>query len=305
MSARNCSPVKRPPRNDVLGSSVPITVADSLAWAAERLGAPSGSPRADAQLLLAHALGTGRDWLIAHADACVDPLAGARFESYVRRRSGGEPVAYILQTAWFYGREFVVNAAVLVPRPETEHLIDEALAHVGGARDKPPTFLDIGLGSGAIGCTLAAELPSARVTGTEISPEALEIARENARQLAVASRCGFLLGDLATPVRGRRFDAILANLPYVETAQIAAAPDPVSFEPRLALDGGADGLDLYRRLLPELPALLEPGGLVLLEAAPASMAALAALASDAFPGGTVSIGWDYAGHERFVRVREA
>jgi len=289
----------------VLGSDAPVSVGDSLAAAAERLGAISDSPRADAQLLLAYALGTGRDWLIAHADACLDPLAGERFEGYVRRRSGGEPVAYILQTAWFYGREFTVGAAVLVPRPETEHLIDEALAHLGGARAKSPALLDIGLGSGAIACTLAAELPSARVTGTEISPEALEIARENARRLGVSSRCEFLLGDLATPVRGRRFDAILANLPYVATAQIAPAPDPVSFEPRLALDGGADGLGPYRRLLPELPALLEPGGLVLLEAAPASVAALAALASDAFPGGAVSIGLDYAGHERFVRVREA
>jgi len=289
----------------VLGSDVPVTVGDSLAAAAERLGATSDSPRADAQLLLAHALGTGRDWLIAHADARIDAHAGERFEGYVRRRSGGEPVAYILQTAWFYGREFIVSAAVLVPRPETEHLIDDALAHLGRARAKSPALLDIGLGSGAIACTLAAELPSARVTGTEISPEALEIARENARRLGVASRCEFLLGDLATPARGRRFDAILANLPYVATAQIAPAPDPVSFEPRRALDGGVDGLDPYRRLLPELPILLEPGGLVLLEAAPASMAALAALASDAFPGGTVSIGWDYAGHERFVRVREA
>jgi len=289
----------------VLGSDVPVTVGDSLAAAAERLGASSDSPRPDAQLLLAHALGTGRDWLIAHADARVDAHAGERFEGYVRRRSGGEPVAYILQTAWFYGREFTVGAAVLVPRPETEHLIDEALAHLGGARAKSPALLDIGLGSGAIACTLAAELPSARVTGTEISPEALEIARENARRLGVSSRCEFLLGDLATPVRGRRFDTILANLPYVATAQIAPAPDPVSFEPRLALDGGADGLGPYRRLLPELPALLEPGGLVLLEAAPASVAALAALASDAFPGGAVSIGLDYAGHERFVRVREA
>ncbi len=288
----------------MLGSGVPVTVGAGLASAAERLRATSDSPRADAQLLLAHALGTSRDWLVAHTDARMDPVLGERFEGYVRRRSCGEPVAYILQAAWFYGREFTVGPAVLVPRPETEHLIDEALAHLRGAPGKSPRLLDIGSGSGAIACTLAAELQGAEVTGTEISPTALDIACENARRLGVASRCEFILGDLAVPVRGRRFDAVLANLPYVPTAQIAPAPDPVSFEPRLALDGGADGLDLYRRLLPGLAASLQPGGLVLLEAAPASMAALAALASDAFPNGTVSIGSDYAGLERFIRVRE-
>ncbi len=288
----------------MLGSGVPVTVGAGLASAAERLRATSDSPRADAQLLLAHALGTSRDWLVAHTDARMDPVLGERFEGYVRRRSCGEPVAYILQAAWFYGREFTVGPAVLVPRPETEHLIDEALAHLRGASGNSPRLLDIGSGSGAIACTLAAELQGAEVTGTEISPTALDIACENARRLGVASRCEFILGDLAVPVRGRRFDAVLANLPYVPTAQIAPAPDPVSFEPRLALDGGADGLDLYRRLLPGLAASLQPGGLVLLEAAPASMAALAALASDAFPNGTVSIGSDYAGLERFVRVRE-
>lgn len=288
----------------MLGSGVPVTVGAGLASAAERLRATSDSPRADAQLLLAHALGTSRDWLVAHTDARMDPVLGERFEGYVRRRSCGEPVAYILQAAWFYGREFTVGPAVLVPRPETEHLIDEALAHLRGASGNSPRLLDIGSGSGAIACTLAAELQGAEVTGTEISPTALDIACENARRLGVASRCEFILGDLAVPVRGRRFDAVLANLPYVPTAQIAPAPDPVSFEPRLALDGGDDGLDLYRRLLPGLAASLQPGGLVLLEAAPASMAALAALASDAFPNGTVSIGSDYAGLERFVRVRE-
>ncbi|MHB8147291.1 MAG: peptide chain release factor N(5)-glutamine methyltransferase [Vulcanimicrobiaceae bacterium] len=285
-----------------------VTVAQSLAHAIDRLAATSDSPRADAQLLLAYALAKGREWLIAHADDPLDVATADRFDGYVVRRSKGEPIAYILASAWFYGREFIVNHAVLVPRPQTEHLIDEALAHLRGTGQgvgARRAVLDVGLGSGAIACTIAAELPEALVAGTEISPAALEVAKANARRLGVEARCEFMLGDLLAPVPGRRFDAVLANLPYVPTADIAPAPDPVSFEPQSALDGGPDGLSLYRRLLPDLPRMLNPGGLVLLEAAPPTMPGLAELARRVFERADVCVRVDYANSERFVRVREA
>ncbi|HEY5426288.1 MAG TPA: peptide chain release factor N(5)-glutamine methyltransferase, partial [Candidatus Tumulicola sp.] len=227
-----------------------------------------------------------------------------RFVEWCAVRGSGAPLAYVLGTAGFYGRDFCVDPRVLVPRPETERLIAEALAFLEGF---PPqsaaAVLDVGTGSGAIACTIAAEVRSAVVDGTDVSPEALEVAQRNARELGVAERCRFHLGDLAAPVGGRRFDVVLANLPYVPTAELPQRPDPVAFEPRQALDGGADGLGTYRRFVPAARALLEPGGLLLLEAAPPQMAGLLDLVEAAFPGLGAVAGDDFAGLARYVRVR--
>jgi release factor glutamine methyltransferase len=254
----------------------------------------------EAELLLAHVLGVDRAWLIAHDGQEIPEEQIATFAKLVDRRRTGEPLAYLLGSRGFYGREFCVDRRVLIPRPETEHLVEEALAHLRTV--EAPRALDVGTGSGAIACTLAAELADAHVDATEISSDALIVARRNADRLGVKKRVRFYKGDLVAPVSGRRYHAIVANLPYVPSAEIAPDPNPVSFEPSLALNGGPDGLDLYRRLFPTLPAMLEPGGIVLVEAAPPTIEQLKRIAREAFERAEISIRKDYAGLERYVEV---
>ncbi|HVA28049.1 MAG TPA: peptide chain release factor N(5)-glutamine methyltransferase, partial [Candidatus Baltobacteraceae bacterium] len=219
---------------------------------------------------------------------------------YVARRAAGEPIAYIVGSAGFRGHTLLVDRNVLVPRPETEHLVDDAIEHLRSLDEV--RALDVGTGSGAIACALAAALPRATVHASDVSPEALLVALANAHRLGVEGRMQCYLGDLTTPVRRRRYEAVLANLPYVPTGDIAVAPDPVSFEPRLALDGGPDGLDLYRRLLAEVPGMLLPGGILYMEAAPPTIGILAGLAAAAFPEGEIELGRDYGERERYVKV---
>ncbi len=256
------------------------------------------SPRADALLLLAHVLNRGREWLVAHSDATPSLEEAQAFQRLSAERSRGVPVAYLLGSAGFYGREFLVNENVLVPRPETEHLVDEALRFIG---NRPLRVLDVGTGSGAIACTIAAEAP-ATVCGTDISSAAVAIANENARRFGVEDRCRFYVGDLTEPVRAQRFDLVVANLPYVPTTEISDKPDPVAYEPREALDGGPDGLALYRRLLDTLEPLVNANALILLEAAPATMPGLAAIAKSALPHSAIAVGQDYAGLDRYLKI---
>jgi release factor glutamine methyltransferase len=273
------------------------TLAEALRVGIESLAPATDSARADAQLLLAHAVRHDREWLIAHGDAPLSAEQGENFEEFCRRRSSGEPVAYILGRAGFYGREFIVDPSVLIPRPESEHLVEEAIAFV----DAGMTVLDVGVGCGAIACTIAAE-SGAVVFGTDLSVAAIARAEQNARRLGLAASCRFCEGDLTAPVRERRFHAIVANLPYIPTADLPARPDPVGFEPRAAVDGGPDGLALYRRLLPQIPALLERNALILLEAAPPTIEELARRVRATLSGFAVSIGRDYAGLPRYVRA---
>lgn len=253
---------------------------------------------ADAALLLAHVLGRDRAWLVAYGDSEPAEDQILAFGRLCARRRAGEPLAYIVGSAWFYGREFLVNETVLIPRSETEHLIDESLAFIHG----PTRVLDVGTGSGAIACTLAAET-GASVDATDISLEALKVARNNAERLGVADRVRFYHGDLAEPVRNQRYDVVIANLPYVPTGDVPKPPDPVSFEPRIATDGGPDGLVQYRRLMLALPNLINEGGTILLEAAPPTIKALAEMLHSTLPNFTISVGEDYAGLARYVRAR--
>jgi release factor glutamine methyltransferase len=198
----------------------------------------------------------------------------------------------------------VVDESVLVPRPETEHLVEEALEFIRERiypRDGPPKVLDVGTGSGAIACTIASET-AAKVDATDVSKNALTVAIENARRLGVSERCRFCEGDLVEPVRGNRYDVVIANLPYVPSSDLRQAPDPTAFEPRLALDGGPDGLALYRRLLPQIPQLLTSESLVLLEAAPPTIPMLKELLQTTLPNFAISIGHDYAGLARYIKA---
>lgn len=233
-----------------------------------------------------------RAFVRAHPDAAIDP-------DLARRREQGEPLAYITGFAGFYGREFVVTSGVLIPRPETEHLVEDAIAFLRETRRA--SVLDVGTGSGAIACSIAAEVPAAFVDATDVSAAALAVAQRNAERLGVAERCTFAVADVVSNY-SKRYDVIVANLPYIPTADVPARPDPVGFEPRAATDGGPDGLEQYRKLLAAAPRLAAPGALVLLEAAPPTMAALRALAEAAFPSSTISVCRDYAGLDRYVRI---
>jgi release factor glutamine methyltransferase len=200
-------------------------------------------PRLDAELLLAEASGRSRAALVADSEAEVAPAAGRRFGEMVRRRLRREPVAYILGRKGFRNLELAVDRRVLVPRPETELLVELAL------EVKPETVLDVGTGSGAIALAVADELPGCAVTATDTSPAALEVARSNAERLGLAARVRFLEG---TVPEGESFDLVLANLPYVaERDWPSLQPEVTEWEPREALLAGPDGLDAYRFFLRE------------------------------------------------------
>ncbi len=286
------------------------TIGATLGAARRRLRAVSASPQREAELLLAAVLTCDRAMLVAHPERKLAAGDATRFERLVTRRAHGEPVAYLVGEAGFYGRTFAVTPDVLIPRPETELVIEAALADLrsraraGRVRRSPKRVLrvcDVGTGSGAIAITLALEVPDAEVWATDLSAAALALARRNAKHLGASVR--FRRGDRLAPLRTRGpFDCIVANLPYVPSDAIPQKPDPVGFEPVLAVDGGPDGLALYRRLLAQLPEVAAPGASGFLEAAPPTLAALAELVAGALPTAHLEIGEDYAQLERYLSL---
>lgn len=278
------------------------SVAAALARAGESLAQSSATPRLDAQLLLSHVLGRGREWLIAHGETPLTHEQAGSYTALCDKRAQGVPVAYLTGFAGFYKREFAVNEHVLIPRPETEHLVEDAIAHLkpGGGN-----VFEAGVGSGAIACSIAAEVPSAMVYGTDTSAEAIATAQDNARRLGVGDRCMFYLADVVITGDERKYDVVVANLPYIPTQDVPQKPEPAGYEPRMALDGGPDGLDLYRKLLAAAPRMLRPGALLLMEAAPPSMDALRRISAEALPQAVVEVRRDYAGQERYVYVKNA
>lgn len=278
-----------------------MTVAEALRETARRLEAVGGTGRLDALLLLEHVTGAPRESFIADGARPLTAAQAAAFAQAVARRLGGTPIAYITGTVGFYGHTLAVDERVLVPRPETEHLVEAVLGALRASGKTAARIADVGTGSGAIAVALAAALPDAWVFATDCSRDAIALARRNAARNDVFQSCTFLHGDLAQPLtRFAPFDALVANLPYIPTAAVPVAPDPVACEPLLALDGGADGLVPYRRLIPQLPGLLAPDAFAAFEAAPGTIEPLAALVAAAFPGARVEIGTDYAGLPRFL-----
>ena len=220
------------------------------------------SPRLNAEHLLAHALGLKRMELYLQFDRPLTEAERAPLRDLVKRRGTREPLQHVLGTAEFHGRTFTCDKRALVPRPETEQLVELAL---GMTKDNPAaTLLDIGTGSGVIALTLALELPSAVLHATDLSPDALALAAENAARHALTDRIVFHQADLLPP-GDVRFDLIIANLPYIPAEDIASLSPEVRHDPSSALDGGADGLDLIRRLIDTAPGRLAPGGALLLE----------------------------------------
>jgi release factor glutamine methyltransferase len=279
-----------------------MNVAQALRAATRRLQPVADTGALDASRLLEHVTGRDRAGLLMASDVPLDPLTAEAFETLVVRRERGEPVAYLVGSAGFYGRTFLVDERVLVPRPESEHIVEAVMDDLRARRKTNGIVVDVGTGSGALGITLACELPGLAVYAADISPEALSVARRNAALNGVFQRCTFLAGDLLAPlVRfGERVDAVVANLPYIPAGEVPLAPSPASYEPRVALDGGPDGLDLYRRLLAQLHTVTADDAAIFLEAAPGTIEPLGALVEQMFPTAFIEIGEDYAGLERFL-----
>ncbi len=219
-------------------------------------------------------LARDRAWLLTHGDAILPPEQARRYDNWIDRRVRHEPVQYILGEQEFFGLAMRVTPAVLIPRPETEHLVEAVLERV--PRGTPLRICDVGTGSGAIAIALAAALPQAQVTALDISKAALEVARQNAVLHSVADRIRFLESDLLGAVRGERFDVVVANPPYVAESEVLE-PQVREYEPRAALYAGPTGLEVYRRLIPETHDALFPGGWLLLEIGHGQREALCAL----------------------------
>lgn len=284
----------------------PASVKQAIVDATERLRrAGSASPRLDAELLLAEALGVRREALYGEPERVLDEREQARFESFVERRERREPVAYIIGRKAFRTIELRVNSSTLIPRPETETLVEAALARLpaGGTR---PNVLDIGTGSGAVALALAAEHPSVRVVGTETDPAALETARLNAARLGLSDRVEFVLGDLYDGLPpGALFQVIVSNPPYVTPRELVTlAPEVRDWEPHGALLGGEDGLGYYQRIIPLSPAFLAPGGWLAVEIAEDRADEVRRLFESARRFDEISVVKDLGGAPRVVAGRE-
>ncbi len=292
------------------------TVAELVQRATERLAASgSTSARLDAELLMGVALGVDRTGVIAHGAAPVGADAAAAYEDFVVRRERGEPVAYIRGFREFHGLAIATDSRALIPRPETELLVDEAIAAVVTRLTREPRpqgapplrVADIGTGTGAIAVALLAALRKRHmdehvtVVAVDLWADAVQLARENAVGHGVADRMLFREADLV-PVGDVPYDVICANLPYVATGDLEGLPKDLAFEPRSALDGGPDGLDVIRRLLERFPAVLEEDGVAFLEIGADHRDALRAAVAAILPGWRCEIRDDLAGLARLARV---
>lgn len=277
------------------------TVGDALAGVRVLHTAGSSVTAAVAQAWLSHLLAKDRAWLLAHPEALLDPECAARFADGLRRLVAGEPLAYLTGEREFCGLAFAVTPDVLIPRPETDDLIEDILAWITQHEPHQPHIMDVGTGSGAIAVTLAVRLGGAQWVATDISLAALQVARLNARRHRVQERVQFVRADLLAGIAGR-FDVIAANLPYI-ASDVLPTLDVHRWEPTLALDGGPDGLDLIRRLLRQVPSRLNPGGLLILEIGYDQGERVVALCEEAFPGAAVEVRSDLVGLDRRVLVQ--
>jgi len=288
------------------------TVAQALQAATAALReAEIETPRLDAEVLLAHVLGVDRPRLLARLAERLPREAQRRFAHLVHRRLRHEPVAYLIGHKEFFGLDFVVDPRVLIPRPETESLVERAIALISETWEAseaadPCHCADVGTGCGCIAVALAVHLPQVRIYATDVSAAALEVAWENVQRHKVADRVRLFRGDLLTPIPPEvHLDLIVANLPYVARPELETLPASVrDYEPlATALNGGPDGLGLIHRLLAQAPQRLRSGGSVLLEFGAAQGAAVAELARRYFPQAVVRILPDLAGRDRIVEIR--
>jgi release factor glutamine methyltransferase len=286
-------------------STETTTLAVALQLGTARLsGAGVESARLDAEVLLRHVLDLERDGLFLRLEESLSAVGVERFESLLERRAAREPLAYITGHKEFWSLDFIVTPAVLIPRPETELLVELILAEAPEySRHSPLRILDIGIGSGAIAVALAKHLPGAEVWGIDVSAGALRVAQANARRHGVEKRARFFAGDLfrALSEADAIFDIIVSNPPYIRRAELAMlAPEICRWEPAMALDGGADGLDFYRKIINGSANHLQAGGKVFLETASDLAKAVAALFASAGSYQSAGIYQDYARRDRVV-----
>jgi len=285
--------------------SCPWSVDEALIWGRERLAGTDEAESA-AKILLAHVRGCTLSELFVYPERRLSAVEAAAYRSLVERRSLHEPVAYLVGHRGFLDLDLLVDGRVLIPRPETELLVERALSLA--CRWDTPRIADVGTGSGAIAIALAAALPQAQVYALDSSPGALEVARQNAARSGVAERVTFLEGDLLSPLPAEQaaVDLIVANLPYVTEDEYAALPSGIrDYEPRDALVAGPDGLAAIRRLLHTARPHLVPDAaraVILLEIGAAQGAAVSALAEAAFPEAHIEVIPDYSGRDRFVQI---
>jgi release factor glutamine methyltransferase len=284
----------------------PLPTVDGLLYDAAVLliGAGVEGARAEARWLLARTLGLSESALLVRGGEPVERAAAGRYRAAVQRRAAREPFAYVVGEREFYGRTFLVDRRVLVPRPETETLIEEALRVLAKCGVANPLVVDVGTGSGAIACTVALEAPQARVLACDVSSDALAVARANRTRLGLDGesladrRLRLVHGSLLSWL-GRPADLVLANLPYLPSSRVPGLmPEVRDWEPHLALDGGTDGLDLVAHLLADADRTVRPGGTILLELDPEQMASACAL----LPHAAARVIPDLAGLGRVLRL---
>lgn len=281
-----------------------LTIADLLAntrRALQENGIPD--PALEARSLVRAALDISHTELLTKADRSVEPGAAHRLEKFVSRRIRREPLQYITGRVGFYGREFQVDKHVLIPRPETELLIEQSLLRLKECRVERPKILDIGTGSGILAITMAAELPAAHVVATDISSDALDVAKANAELTDVADRIEFSVGSMTAGNTGP-FDFVLSNPPYVLTGYLDG-PDvqpELKHEPGLALDGGSEGMDVYNQLIPELLGVMASGGAAYIEIDPPVAERCVTAAKSFMPAASVSVLTDLTGLERCMAI---
>lgn len=283
----------------------PWTIRRVLEWTLDYLGRHgSETPRLDAEVLLAFACNCPRIQLYVRYDEELPEPVRARMRALVQRRARAEPVAYLVGHREFFSLDFEVNPDVLIPRPDTETLVVEALERIRSIAE--PSVLELGTGSGCIAVALAKNHAGMNVTAVDVSPPALDVARRNALRNGVADRIQFLESELFDAVAGRQFDAIVSNPPYVPQGELPELDPQISrHEPRLALAAGPDGLDVIRRIVADGPQFLGPGGLLLLECSPEQAPRVAELLgiADRFQG--IETCADLTGAPRVVLGRRA
>jgi release factor glutamine methyltransferase len=278
---------------------VKVELGDWIKSARQRLANQSETPGLESEILVTHILGQSRAWLATHPDTSLDDKTVDRLDQLLERLVSGEPLAYLLGHWEFYGRDFCVNPAVLIPRPETELLVESALSWFK-AHPYHRRAVDVGTGSGCIAISLAADLKDINLIATDISFKALQVAQINKNRLLVNSRLHLVQADLLLSLPGP-FDLIVANLPYIPEKKLVSLK-VTEHEPRLALDGGQDGLRLIIELLRQSPARLATPGCILLEIEFEQGQNVSSLAGQVYPNASVSILPDLAGLPRILKI---
>jgi release factor glutamine methyltransferase len=255
---------------------MPASAGEVLQAARLRLAATSQHPRRDAEVLLAHVLGGDQAALLTHPERLLSPAQADRFENLLRRRLASEPIQYLTGAQEFFGLLLEVSPHVLIPRPETEHLVEAVLERFGG--EAKARIVDVGTGSGAIAVALAHALTRSRVTAVDFSSAALEVARRNAQRHGVMERVRLLHSDLLAAIDSADFDAVVSNPPYIADGELLE-PQVSNYEPHSALYAGPTGLEIYERLIPQARRVLKPQGWLVLEIGHGQQPALEALLS--------------------------